>query len=51
MEESDYIIAINKDPNAPIFNVADVGIVGDLLKVVPKLTEEIKKIKADKSAS
>lgn len=49
MEESDYIIAINKDPNAPIFNAADVGIVGDLFKVLPKLTEELKKIKTNKS--
>jgi electron transfer flavoprotein alpha subunit len=42
MEESDLIIAINKDENAPIFDVADIGIVGDLNKVVPKLTEDIK---------
>ena len=42
MEESDFIIAINNDPTAPIFNVADVGIVGDALKIVPKLTEAIR---------
>ena len=43
MEESDYIIAINKDKFAPIFFVADLGIVGDLHKIVPMLTERIKK--------
>lgn len=42
MEESDYIIAINKEESAPIFDVADLGIVGDLNKIVPKLTEMIK---------
>ena len=42
MEESDIIIAINKDETAPIFDAADYGIVGDLNKVVPKLTELIK---------
>ncbi len=42
MEESDIIIAINKDENAPIFDVADYGIVGDLNKIVPLLTERIK---------
>ena len=48
MEESDFIVAINKDENAPIFDVADLGIVGDLNKVVPLLTEKLKAEKAKK---
>ncbi|MBR6972327.1 MAG: electron transfer flavoprotein subunit alpha/FixB family protein [Bacteroidales bacterium] len=44
MEESDFIIAINKDKFAPIFGVADVGIVGDVHKIVPMLTEKLSKM-------
>lgn len=50
MEDSDLIIAVNKDSEAPIFEVADLGVVGDINAIVPKLTEAIKreqKIKAE----
>ncbi|MCD7905237.1 MAG: electron transfer flavoprotein subunit alpha/FixB family protein [Clostridiales bacterium] len=46
MEKSDVIIAINKDETAPIFDVADYGIVGDVKKIIPKLTEVVKSSKA-----
>jgi electron transfer flavoprotein alpha subunit len=49
MEESEYIIAINKDKEAPIFNISDLGIVGDVSKIVPMITEEIKLLKSQKN--
>ena len=50
MEGSEYIIAINKNDTAPIFDVADLGVVGDVKVIVPKLTEAIKKVKEAKAA-
>jgi len=50
MEESEFIVAINKDETAPIFESSDVGIVGDLNKVIPALNEELKKIEKEKES-
>lgn len=46
MENSEFIVAINRDEDAPIFDIADLGIVGDLNAIVPKLTEAVKALKA-----
>lgn len=47
MRTAKCIVAVNKDPEAPIFKVADYGVVGDVLEVVPRLTEEIRKLRSE----
>ena len=46
MQGSGTIVAINKDPNAPIFDYADLGVVGDLHQIVPKLAELVRQRKS-----
>ena len=48
MESSEVVISINKDDNAAIFSVSDLGVVGDVKVILPKLIEAIKKVKAEK---
>lgn len=51
MQDSDVIIAINRDRHAPIFEVANYGIVGDVLQVVPAITNRIRELRAQKGVS
>ena len=48
MQDSELIIAVNKDPDAPIFEIADIGICGDLFKVAPLMIESLNEARASK---
>ena len=48
MSSSDLIVAVNKDPEAPIFEISDFGIVGDLFQVVPGIIAEIERVQSER---
>ena len=48
MRTSEAIIAINSDPEAPIFTVADFGIIGDIFTIVPEIIKEVQRVKSQK---